>query len=69
MDHEREIADLEHGTEQLQERIDDVRAEWERKRRDPSVPGAPAPSPDDVDGGAIAGDWEGEGPAANEAGQ
>jgi len=71
MDHEREIADLRHGTERLQERIEDVRADWERKRRDPAVPGAPAPGndPEGADGGAVAGDWEGEGPAANEAGQ
>lgn len=71
MDHEREIADLRAGTEQLQDRIEDVRAEWERKRRDPAVPGAPAPDrdPEAANGGAIAGDWEGEGRAANEAGQ
>jgi hypothetical protein len=65
MNHEREIADLRRGTEELQERIDDVRADWERKRRDPSVPGAPAPDhePEAAGGGAVAGDWEGEGPA------
>ena len=40
MSHEHEIEDLEQRTEQLQDRIDDVRADWERKRRDPSVPGA-----------------------------
>jgi hypothetical protein len=71
MNHERELADLRHGTERLQDRIDDVKADWERKRRDPSVPGAPAPphDPEAADGGDVAGDWEGEGPAANEAGQ
>jgi len=71
MNHERELADLRDGTERLQDRIDDVRADWERKRRDPSVPGAPSPDgdPETADGGAIAGDWEGEGPAANRAGQ
>ncbi|MBS1869049.1 MAG: hypothetical protein JSS99_05250 [Actinobacteria bacterium] len=71
MDHEPEIADLRHGTELLRERIEDVRADWERKRRDPSVPGAPAPAddPEAANGGAVAGDWEGEGPAANDAGQ
>ena len=71
MSHEREIADLREGTERLQDRIDDVRADWERKRRDPSVPGAPAPAddPEAADGGAVAGDWEGEGQAANRAGQ
>ena len=71
MDAEREIRNLKRGTEQLEERIQDVRRDWERKRRDPSVPGAPAPDrdPEAADGGEIAGDWEGEGPAANEAGQ
>jgi hypothetical protein len=71
MDHEREIAKLAEDSEQLQESIRDVRADWERKRRDSSVPGAPAPDgdPEAADGSAIAGDWEGEGPAANEAGQ
>lgn len=71
MNHEREIDELEQRTEQLQDRIDDVRADWERKRRDPSVPGAPAPAddPEAADGGAVAGDWEGEGPAADRAGQ
>lgn len=71
MDHERELADLRHGTERLQDRIEDVRADWERKRRDPSVPGAPAPDrePEAANGGAVAGDWEGEAPAADRAGQ
>lgn len=71
MDHEREIARLRHGTEELERHIQDVRADWERKRRDPKVPGAPAPDgePEDAHGGAVAGDWEGEGPAASEAGQ
>jgi hypothetical protein len=69
MEHEREIAELRAGTERLEERIQDVRRDWERKRRDPAVPGAPAPRSEDADGGEVAGDWEGEGPAANEAGQ
>ncbi len=67
MDHEREIVELREGTEQLERRIQDVRADWERKRRDPHVPGAPAPGHDPAaaDGGAIADDWQGEGPAAS----
>ena len=71
MDHEREIADLRERSEELRAHTDDVRREWERKRRDPSVPGAPAPAddPEAADGGAVAGDWEGEGPAAGRAGQ
>jgi hypothetical protein len=71
MDHEHEIADLRARSEELHEQTEAVRREWERKRRDPAVPGAPAPpdDPEAADGGAVAGDWEGEGPAANEAGQ
>lgn len=71
MDHEREIARLRDGTEELERHIQAVRDDWERKRRDPRVPGAPAPDgdPDAADGGAIAGDWQGEGPAASRAGQ
>ncbi|HEX5145869.1 MAG TPA: hypothetical protein VFV85_02515 [Conexibacter sp.] len=71
MDLEHELADMRDGTQRLEQRIRDVRADWERKRRDPRVPGAPAPDhdPHDANGGAVAGDWEGEGPAANRAGQ
>jgi hypothetical protein len=71
MDLEHEIADMQRGSEELEQQIQDVRADWERKRRDPAVPGAPAPpnDPEAAEGGAVAGDWEGEGQAANEAGQ
>jgi hypothetical protein len=71
MDPEREIADLRARSEQVREHTEDVRREWERKKRDPSVPGAPSPTgdPEDADGGAIAGDWEGEAQAADRAGQ
>jgi len=71
MDHEHEIADLRARSEQLREHTEDVRREWERKRRDPAVPGAPAPDgdPEAADGGAIAGDWTGEAQAADRAGQ
>lgn len=69
MDHEREIADLRRRRAELDERAEDVRRDWERKRRDPGVPGAPAPDAEDANGGAVAGDWEGEAPAASRAGQ
>lgn len=69
MEQDRELKDLEQRAEDLEEHIQDVRRDWERKRNDPAVPGAPAPDPGDADGGAIAGDWEGQGPAADKAGQ
>jgi hypothetical protein len=71
MEHEREIADLRARSDELREDTEDVRRAWERKRRDPSVPGAPASAddPEAADGGTVAGDWEGEGPAAGRAGQ
>jgi len=31
---------MEDRSEQLGERIDDIEGDWERKERDPSVPGA-----------------------------
>ncbi len=41
---------LEHQADEMQERAealgedaDDARQDWERKRRDPNVPGAPQP--------------------------
>jgi hypothetical protein len=71
MDLEHEIADMQHGTRELEQGIQDVRADWERKRRDPAVPGAPAPphDPEAAEGGPVAGDWEGESEAAERAGQ
>jgi hypothetical protein len=55
----------------LREQTEDVRREWERKRRDPAVPGAPAPDgdPEAADGGAVAGEREGQAQAADRAGQ
>lgn len=71
MEHEREIAELRRLRREADERAAEVERDWERKRRDSSVPGAPAPDDDSdaADGGAVAGDWEGEGPAAGRAGQ
>ena len=66
---EHDVEDLARRNEQLGEQIDETRRDWERKREDSQVPGAPPADPEDADGGAIAGDWEGEGPAANKAGQ
>jgi hypothetical protein len=37
---------MEHHSEQLGDRIDDVKEDWERKEQDASVPGA-QPDPDE----------------------
>ncbi len=49
-DHERLARDLERETDRLQKEserlggeISDVRSDWETKRQDPAVPGAPLP--------------------------
>jgi hypothetical protein len=65
---EAELADMEHRSEEVGAEIDAARSDWERKREDSSVPGAEPPDEEDA-GGEIAGDWEGEGPAADEGGQ
>ncbi len=38
---EREADGLEQQNEQLGDRVQSVRQDWERKRNDPNVPGAP----------------------------
>ena len=65
---ETELRKLEGHAGEVDDRIDETRKDWEAKRRDPSVPGAEAPDQEDA-GGEVAGDWEGEGPAADQAGQ
>jgi hypothetical protein len=46
---EDEADDLEQRSKKLQEQTDDVAQEWERKRSDPGVPGAPAPEGEEDD--------------------
>jgi hypothetical protein len=43
---EDEAERMEHHSDQLGDRIDDVKEDWERKERDASVPGA---QPDPVE--------------------
>ena len=38
-----EVAEMEERSARLGDEISDVREDWEAKRRDESVPGAPAP--------------------------
>jgi hypothetical protein len=44
---ESELDDMDERVEKLEGEIDDARKDWERKKGDSGVPGAP---PDDVDG-------------------
>jgi hypothetical protein len=37
---ERELSDMERRSERLEHQIEDLRSDWERKKQDPSVPGA-----------------------------
>jgi len=41
---ENEAAELQKQSEKLHGDVADVREDWERKRRDESVPGAPEPT-------------------------
>lgn len=37
---DRTLDDMERRSEELEQEIEDTREDWERKKRDPSVPGA-----------------------------
>jgi hypothetical protein len=37
---EREVDAMQERTDRLEDEIDDVREDWERKKRDPRIPGA-----------------------------
>jgi len=37
---ERELEEMQERAEKLEHEIDEVRKDWERKKADPSVPGA-----------------------------
>ncbi len=39
-DLDREVEDLEHSAQKVQDDIDEAKADWESKKDDPSVPGA-----------------------------
>lgn len=50
-DMERDLDDMEKRSERLEDEIEATREDWERKKRDPSVPGAagdPETAEDDV---------------------
>jgi hypothetical protein len=65
---EEDLREMEHHSEEVGGDIDEARSDWEHKQDDPSVPGA-EPEDEEQAGGEVAGDWEGEGPAADEGGQ
>ena len=64
---DRTLEELEQQSEEVGEHIDQTRSEWKRKQQDSAVPGAEAGGESEAD--EVAGDWEGEGPNAAEAGQ
>lgn len=37
---EREVEDMQKRADRLEDEIDDVREDWERKKGDPRIPGA-----------------------------
>ena len=46
---ERDVEEMEERSERLEDEIDEAREDWERKKGDASVPGAP-PDEEDTDG-------------------
>jgi hypothetical protein len=48
-DLEREARKLKQETERLEGEISDIRTDWDAKRQDPAVPGAPEPPHQDDD--------------------
>jgi hypothetical protein len=48
---ERETEALQRESDKLGQEIADTRTDWEAKRNDPSVPGAPPPPPKEDDNG------------------
>jgi hypothetical protein len=46
---EREVEDMRRRADRLEDQIDEVREDWERKKADPSVPGARDDQSDDDD--------------------
>jgi hypothetical protein len=59
---ERDVTEFEERSERLEQRIDETRTDWERKRSDPSVPGAPPPPEADRRDPAIQSEQETETP-------
>jgi hypothetical protein len=58
---EQESEALKRESDKLGQEISDTRSDWEAKRNDPSVAGAPPPPDDDDGGGGAEGDRAGSG--------
>jgi len=61
-----DLDDLERRAESVEEEIGDVRDDWERKRRDESIPGAQPPEEDQEEQGSAPADGEEEGSPPDE---
>ena len=46
---ERDVEEMEKRADRLEEEIDEAREDWERKKADPHIPGAPGDQDDDED--------------------
>jgi flagellar biosynthesis chaperone FliJ len=46
---ERETDNLERQGQEVKQAVDETRADWQRKRQDDSVPGAPPPKDGEAD--------------------
>jgi hypothetical protein len=55
---ERETDELEHQGREVKDAVKETREDWERKRRDENVPGAPPPENDEEDEGPAAAEEE-----------
>ena len=60
---EREADDMERHSDELRQRTEDTSQEWQRKRSDPNVPGAPPPRGEDEDDAPPTGAPSGKGDA------
>jgi hypothetical protein len=67
-DMERGADEMESRKDEVGERVERTSAEWKRKQQDSQVPGADPGEDADAEE-EVAGDFEGEGPAAQDAGQ
>jgi hypothetical protein len=64
---DRRAGEMEDRADELGGGVAEARGDWQRKQQDPSAPGA---EPDHEDReGEVVGDWEGDGEAADEAGE
>jgi hypothetical protein len=59
-EYEQTADELEERSKQLGEEINDVREDWERKRADDGVPGAPPPEKTGDEGGSEREPWPDE---------